>query len=95
MEVSAPPADLPLSGTPPVCWKADYTSAGDNGSATVWVCGYNAAAGALNAEQRMPAAPRRVAFQKGRYFVVVGWNQVSQASITALVSAMERALSDE
>lgn len=43
----------------------------------------------------MPAAPRQVAFQKGLYFVVVGWNQVSQASITALVSAIERALPRE
>lgn len=44
MDVSTPPARLPpsgtLSGTPPVCWKADYVSlsndsAPDHGSATV------------------------------------------------------------
>src|ERR1035438_5161870 len=36
MDISAPPARLPQSGTPPVCWKADYASAADTGGATAW-----------------------------------------------------------
>jgi len=92
MDVSTPPARLPQSGTPPVCWKADYTNANDNGSATVWVCGYHVSASAFDAAQRMPPAPSEVRFQKGIYFAVVEWSQVSQASITALVSAIQRTL---
>lgn len=93
MNVSAPPDRLPQSATPPVCWKADYTSA--TGSATVQVCGYRASAGALDAVQRMAMAPSEVRFQKGVYFVVIGWTGVSQAGITTLVSAIERALPSE
>ena len=95
MDVSSPPARLPQSGTPPVCWKADYTSSADRGNATVIACGYRASAGALDAAQRMTPAPGEVRFQKGVYFVVVGWNGVSQAGITTLVSAIERALPSE
>jgi hypothetical protein len=95
MDISAPPARLPQSGTPPVCWKADYASAADTGGATAWVCGYRVSASAFDAAQRMPPAPSEVRFQKGPYFVVVQWNQVSQASITALVSALQRTLPAE
>ena len=95
MDVSALPARLPQSGTPPVCWKAHYTNAADNGSATVLVCGYRASASAFDAAQRMTPAPGEVRFQKGVYFVVVAWSQVSQAGITTLVSAIERALPSE
>jgi hypothetical protein len=100
MDVSTPPARLPQSGTPPVCWKADYISvnndsAADKGSATVLVCGYRVSASAFDAAQRMTPAPNEVRFQKGVYFVVVAWNQVSQAGITTLVSAIERALPSE
>lgn len=95
MDVSTPPARLPQSATPPACWKADYTSAADRGNATVWVCGYRASASALDAAQRMPPAPSEVRFQKGLYFVVVDWSQVSQAGITTLVSAIERTLPSE
>jgi len=92
MDSSAPPGSLPQSGRAPVCWKALYAAEGE---ATVWVCGYGASAGALNAVQRMPAAANRVKFQKGRYFALAEWNGVSQASITALVRALERALPEE
>ena len=95
MDVSTPPARLPQSGTPPVCWKADYSSAADNGNATVLVCGYRVSASAFDAAQRMTPAPSEVRFQKGVYFVVVAWSQVSQAGITTLVSAIERALPSE
>lgn len=95
MDVSAAPARLPQSATPPVCWKADYTSTSDPGSATVWVCGYRASASAFDAAQRMAPAPSEVRVQKGVYLVVVGWSQVSQAGITTLVSAIERALPSE
>jgi hypothetical protein len=95
MDVSAPPARLPHSPTPPVCWKADYASAADNGSATVWVCGYHVSASAFDAAQRMAPAPGEIRFQKGVYFAVVAWNGVSQAGITTLVSAIEKALPAE
>jgi hypothetical protein len=106
MQVSAPPARLPqsgtLSGTPPVCWKADYTNAADHGSATVLsgnatvlICGYRVSASAFDAAQRMTPAPSEVRFQKGVYFVVVAWSGVSQPGITTLVSAIERALPSE
>ena len=100
MNTSAPPARLPHSGTPPVCWQADYISvnndsAADHGTATVSVCGYRASASAFDAAQRMNPAPSEVKFQKGVYFVIVGWAGVSQASITTLVSAIERALPPE
>lgn len=100
MDVSAPPPRLPQSATPPVCWKADYISvnsdsAAEHGSATVWVCGYRASASAFDAVQRMASAPSEVRFQKGLYLVVVAWSQVSQAGITTLVSAIERALPSE
>jgi hypothetical protein len=106
MDVSTPPARLPqsgtLSGTPPLCWKADYTSAADHGgatvlsgNATVLICGYRVSASAFDAAQRMTPAPSEVRFQKGVYLVVVGWTDVSQAGITTLVSAIERALPAE
>jgi hypothetical protein len=95
MDVSAPPARVPQSGAPPVCWKADYASATDHGNATVLICGYRASASAVDAVQRMTPAASEVRFQKGAYFVVVAWSQVSQAGITTLVSAIERALPAE
>lgn len=95
MASATPPARLPQSATPPVCWKADYAIAGDDGSATVWVCGYRVSASAFDAAQRMTPAPDEVRFQKGLYFAVVEWSRVSRANITALVSAIERTLPPE
>jgi hypothetical protein len=89
MEVSPPPTGLPQLGTPPVCWKADYTG---NGDATVRVCGYRVSA--FEAEQRMPSAPNEVKFHRGPYLVIVHWISASQAAITALTGAIQRALPD-
>ena len=85
--VSEPPAGLPQLGTPPVCWKADYT--GESG-ATVLVCGYRASA--FEAEQRMPFSANQVKFHKGVYLVLVRWDNASRAAVTALVGAIERSL---
>ncbi len=87
MESSAPPADLPQLGTPPVCWKADYTG---NGDVTVHVCGYRVSA--FEAEQRMPAAANEVKFHKGVYLAIVHWENVSHSAITGLVGALQRSL---
>ena len=89
---SGSPERLPPAETPPVCWKADYAS---EGTATVWVCGYRVPGSAFEAVQRMQSAAHEVKFQKGLYLVVVQWNNVSQAGITALVGAVQRALPDK
>ena len=89
METSGPPARLPQTATPPVCWKADYAG---EGAVTVWVCGYRATASAFDAAQRMPSAASEVKFQKGVYLTVVQWQNVSQAGITALVGTLQRSL---
>jgi hypothetical protein len=89
MQPSAAPAGLPASPAPPVCWKADYKG---NGTATVWVCGYSSSASAFDALQRMSSAPSEVKFQKGVYLVAVQWEGASQASITALVGAIQKRL---
>ena len=89
LQLSAAPAGLPATATPPVCWKTDYKGEGE---VLVWVCGYRASASAFDASQRMPSAAGEVQFQKGLYLVVVQWKNVSQAAITALVSAIQRAL---
>jgi hypothetical protein len=81
---------LPQLGTPPVCWKADYSGEGD---VTVLVCGYRTSA--FEAEQRMPAAADEVKFHRGPYLVVVHWNNASHAGITALVGAIQRSLPNE
>jgi hypothetical protein len=90
MEASGPPSGVPQLGTPPVCWKADYAG---NGDATVWVCGYRVSA--FEAEQRMPSAANEVKFHRGVYLVVVHWNNLIQANVTALVSAIQRSLPSE
>jgi len=87
MAASAPPASLPQLGAAPVCWKASYTG---NGDVTVQVCGYHVSA--FEAAQRMPSAANEVKFYKGVYLVIVHWDNVSQASITALVGALQRSL---
>jgi len=92
MEASAPPEHVPKGGTPPMCWRADYTSEGE---ATVWACGYRVSGSAFDAWQRMNSAANEVKFQKGQYLVIVQWNNVSQTSITALVSALQRSLPGE
>jgi hypothetical protein len=89
MDASAPPAQLPHAGTPPVCWKADYAGQGDAG---VWACGYRASASAFDAAQRMPSAANTVKFQQGAYLVIVHWSSAPQAGITALVRSIQKSL---
>jgi hypothetical protein len=90
MEASGPPANVPQLGTPPVCWTAYYAGDGD---VTVWVCGYRVSA--FEAEQRMPSTANEVKFHRGVYLVVVHWDNVPHAAITALVGAIQRSLPDD
>lgn len=73
----------------PDCWKADYRG---TGSAEVSICWYQATAGAFDALQRTPAEAQTVKFQEGHYFILVSWNDVPKANLTALVRALEKAL---
>jgi hypothetical protein len=88
LDKAAPPAEIPLDGAPE-CWKGAYTGQGD---AEVWICGYKASGSAFDAIQRVRAEAQAVKFQEGRYFVLVKWNNVPKASLTALVRAIEKAL---
>ncbi len=92
MDSSQPPATLPKTGIAPVCWTADYAS---GGSATVQVCGYHSKESAFEALQQLPPAANQVQFQKGVYLVIVQWNNVSEAGITALVTALQKTLPDQ
>lgn len=92
MEASGAPDRLPTGSPAPVCWRADYVSEGE---ATVWACGYRASGSAFEAVQRMRPAASEVRFQKGRYLIVVQWKNVTQASITVLVGAIQRTLPSE
>jgi len=85
---SAPPPEIPADGAP-ACWKAAYTG---EGTADVWICGYKARANAFEATQRVRAEAQTVKFQEDRYFILVKWNNVPRASLTALVRALEKAL---
>ena len=92
MDPSQPPATLPRTGAAPLCWTADYAS---GGSATVQVCGYRSKEIAFEALQQLPPAANQVQFQKGVYLVIAQWNNVSQAGITALVTALQKTLPDK
>jgi hypothetical protein len=92
LDRTAAPGGIPLEGTPE-CWKAEYAGQGSaQASAQVWVCGYKASAGALDAVQRARAEAQTVKFQQGAYLVLVKWNNVSKASLTALVRAIQKAV---
>ena len=84
----AAPAGIPPDGTPD-CWKADYAG---QGSAQVWICGYKASTSAFDAVQRARAEAQTVKFQAGSYLVLVKWNDVPKASLTALVRAIQKAV---
>jgi hypothetical protein len=86
VEAPAPPA-IAAAGSP-VCWKASYAG---EGTADVWVCGFEAEAGALDAVQRAQAEAQTVKFQEGRNFVLVRWNGAPKAGIEALVRAIQKA----
>jgi hypothetical protein len=88
-EAGGTPARLPQSTPAPVCWRFDYSG---EGPVTVWACGYRAQASAFEAVQKMAPAASEVKFQKGQYLIVVDWQNVSQAGITAFVSAIQRKL---
>lgn len=82
------PAGIPPDGMP-VCWKGEYAG---QGSAQVWICGYRASTGAFDAVQRARAEAQTVKFQQGSYLVLVKWNDVPKASLTALVRAIQKAV---
>jgi hypothetical protein len=88
LEKSALPVGLSKDGEPQ-CWKAVY---GGPGSAEAWACGYKASGSAFEAVQRARAEAQTIKFQEGQYFVMVKWNNVNRADITALVRALQKAL---
>jgi len=73
----------------PACWKAEYAGPG---SADVRICWYKAPASAFEAVQRARAEAQTVKFQEEHYFVMVKWNNVPKANLTALVRAIQKAL---
>jgi hypothetical protein len=73
----------------PACWKAEYTGPG---SAEVSICWYKSTASAFEAVQRARAEAQTVKFQEEHYFVMVNWNSVPKANLTALVRAIQKAL---
>jgi hypothetical protein len=85
---SALPSGVPADGSPE-CWKADYAGPG---SAEAWICWYKAGANAFEAVQRARAEAQTVKFQEGQYLVLVKWNNVPKASLTALVRAIQKSL---
>ena len=82
------PASIPRAGAPQ-CWKADYAG---QGSTEVWVCGYKVSANAFDAMQRARAEAQTVKFQEDKYLVLVKWNDVPKANLTALVRAIQKAV---
>ena len=88
---SAPPPGLP-AGSTPQCWRADYASNADEGTAQVWICGYVQESSAFDAVQRTRAEANTVKFQVDRYLAIVEWKGVSREEITALIRALQKAL---
>jgi len=82
------PSGVPSDGAPE-CWKADYAG---SGTAEAWICWYKAAANAFEAVQRARAEAQTVKFQEEHYFVLVQWNNVPKANLTALIRALQKAL---
>jgi hypothetical protein len=69
------PPDGSLAG-----WKAENAGAGP---AEVWICAYKASTSAFDAVQRARAEAQTVKFQQGASLVLVKWNNVPKASLTA------------
>jgi hypothetical protein len=88
LDRSGAPPGISRDGSPE-CWKADYKG---EGSARVWVCRYGAESSAFDAVQRARAEAQTVKFQKGRYLILIQWNNVPKASLTALVRTIQKAL---
>ncbi len=82
------PAELG-SGAPQQCWKARYTG---QGTADVSLCGYQLEGGAFDAVQRARAQAQTVKFQEGRFLVLVKWDAVPKASLTALIRAVQKTM---
>jgi hypothetical protein len=100
--VSSPPPkpDIPDSVSPgwklssltkssDECWDANYTG---QGQAELRICWYKAPASAFEAVQRTPAEAQAVKFQVEHYFVLVKWNNVPRANLTALIRAIQKSL---
>jgi hypothetical protein len=88
LDKSVLPAGVPTGGSPE-CWKADYAG---SGSAEVRICWYESTGNAFDSMQRARAEAQTVKFQEEHYFVMVKWNDVPKASLTALVRAIQKAL---
>jgi hypothetical protein len=71
------------------CWNAAYSGQGD---AELRICWYKATASAFEAVQRTRAEAQTVKFQEEHYFVLVKWNNVPKANLTALIRAIQKAL---
>ncbi len=88
LDKSGLPAGVSSDGSPQ-CWKAVYSGSGNVES---WVCWYKVAGSAFDAVQRVPAEAQTVKFQKDQWFVLLKWNNVSRADLTALIRAVQKAL---
>jgi hypothetical protein len=73
----------------PPAGRAEYAGPG---SAEVWICVYKASTSAFDAVQRARAEAQTVKFQQGANLVLVKWNTVPKASVTALVRAIQKAV---
>jgi hypothetical protein len=82
-------SSLTKSAGTPDCWNADYAG---TGNAEVNICWYQAPGSAFDAVQRTPAEAQAVKFQVDHYFVLVKWNNVPKANLTALIRAIQKAL---
>jgi len=88
LKKSAVPSGVPSDGAPG-CWKAEYAG---SGTAEASICWYKATANAFEAVQRARAEAQTVKFQEEHYFVLVQWNNVPKANLTALIRAIQKAL---
>jgi hypothetical protein len=88
LDRAAAPDGIPPDGSP-ACWKAEYAGPG---SAQVWICGYKASTSTFDAVQRARAEAQTVKFQQGANLVLVKWNNVPKARLTALVRAIQTAV---
>jgi len=60
--------------------------------AEVWACGY--AQGAFEPYQRARAAANTLKFYKGRYLVIVRWNNGTRVDVLALMRALVAGLKE-
>ncbi|HTT65974.1 MAG TPA: hypothetical protein VMG35_29190 [Bryobacteraceae bacterium] len=67
---------------------------GGAGKVTVDLYETKASGTAFEMTQHWRAAPNTVFFDKGRYFVVVKWEQADRNALTAFVRALQKELGD-